>query len=133
MAKDLEPGTLAHGARAYREYELFVPNAPDATVAITLGDLEQDTPAARFARKSGATHYGLVAILNVPHAPDYPFVWSLRETILALTSSHIGTPVDGTLRQTIGRLLGVFFHEIRAIAPELSEMKLTVANDASPH
>jgi hypothetical protein len=51
MAKQLEPGTLA-----YREYELFVPNEPDATVAITLGDLEQDSPAARFARKTRATH-----------------------------------------------------------------------------
>ena len=128
MANELEPGTLA-----YREYELFVPNAPDATVAITLGDLEQDTPAARFARKTGATHYGLVSVLNVPHAPQYPFVWSLHDTILALTSSHISAPVDKTLRQTIGRLLGVFFHEIRGIAPELSDMKLTVANDACPH
>jgi hypothetical protein len=68
--------------------------------------------------------------LNVPNPPEHPFVWSLHETVLALTSSHINSPLDRNLRRTIGRLLGVFFHEIRAIAPELSDLKLNVANDA---
>ena len=77
MSEHREPGTLASC-----EYGLFLPNATDARIAFTLGDMAHES---------------------------------------------------ADLRQRIVRLLVVFFHEIRDIAPELSELSFTVANDERLH
>jgi hypothetical protein len=124
MPEDLEAGTLA-----YRKYELLLPNASGATIAITLGDMAHESTVASFARNSGATRCGLILIRNVPHGPRYPVVWSLHETILTVTGTGDDSDVSQDLRQLIVRLLAVFFHEIREIAPDLSTLKFAVADD----
>ncbi|WIM09299.1 hypothetical protein [Enhydrobacter sp.] len=124
MPDHLEAGTLAR-----RTYELFLPNATDASVAITLGDMAHDSPAASFARHSGATHYGLISMRNVPDGPRHPVVWSLHETMLAVTGVGDDEDVGQDMRRVIVRLLAVFFHEICAIAPGLSTSEFAVAND----
>ena len=128
MPEHLEPGTLA-----CCEYGLFLPNATDASIAFTLGDMGHESAEARFARSLGATRYGSISIRNVADGPRQPIVWSLQEGMIALTT--VSGDVDATddLKQRIVRLLVVFFHEIRALAPELSEFSLTVANDERLH
>jgi hypothetical protein len=53
----------------------------------------------------------------------------LHETILTVTGTSDDSDVSQDLRQLIVRLLAVFFHEIREIAPDLSTLKFAVADD----
>lgn len=128
MPEPLEPGTLASC-----EYGLFMPNATDATIAITLADMAHESAAGRFARSLGATRYGIISIRNVADGPRQPIVWSLHEGMVALTTMSGDVDASADLKQRIVRLLTVFFHEIRDIAPELSEYNFTVANDERLH
>jgi hypothetical protein len=128
MPEHLEPGTLA-----YCEYGLFLPNTADATIAFTLGDMDHESAEARFARSLGATRYGLISIRNVSNGPRQPIVWSLHDTMLALTTTNGDIDAYPHLKRVIVRLLVVFFHEIREVAPELSEFSFTVANDELLH
>lgn len=128
MSEHREPGTLASC-----EYGLFLPNATDARIAFTLGDMAHESAEARFARSLGATRYGSISIRNVAGGPRQPIVWSLHEDMVALTTMRGDVDASADLRQRIVRLLVVFFHEIRDIAPELSELSFTVANDERLH
>ena len=128
MPEPLEPGTLASC-----EYGLFLPNAANASIAFTLGDMGHESAEARFARSLGAMRYGTISIRNLSHGPRQPIVWSLHEGMIALTTMNGDVDATDGLKQRIVRLLVVFFHEIRAIAPELSEFNLTVANDERLH
>lgn len=128
MPQHLEPGTLASC-----EYGLFLPNATDASIAFTLGDMAHESAEARFARSLGATRYGVISIHNVADGPRQPIVWSLHEGMVALTTMSGDADATDDLKQRIVRLLVVFFHEIRDIAPELSKFDFTVANDELLH
>ena len=124
MSAPLDAGTLA-----CRKYDLLLPSASEASIAITLGDMAQDSPSCRYACDSGATRYGLISILNVPGGPRLPILWSLHGTTIEVTTSHGDREVSDDLRRVIVRLLVIFFHEVREIAPELSALEFTVAND----
>jgi hypothetical protein len=125
MPENLEPGTLA-----YSKYELFLPNTSAASIAVTLQDMTHDSAASQFARSRGATCCGLILIQNMPGAPKRPMVWSLRDAVIVITTSADDCELSDELKRVIVRLLGVFFHETRDVAPELCALTSTVANDS---
>ena len=118
---DLETGMVA-----WSQYELLLPYAPPARIVVTLGDLQDQSPDAQFARSSGATHFGLVSIANADGSPSQAIVWTLRQTGLVVTSHGGGVELDEPSKRVVVTLLRVFFREIGDVAPDLSRLDLAV-------
>jgi hypothetical protein len=118
---DLETGMVA-----WSQYELLLPNKPPARIVVTLGDLQDESPAAQVARSSGATHFGLVSIANADGGPSQAIVWTLCQTGLMVTSHGGDVELDKASKDVVVTLLRVFFREIGDVAPDLSRLKLPV-------
>jgi hypothetical protein len=119
-------------ALAYREYALVPSDGPRITMAITLGDLEADTAAGRFAREHRALAYGLISILDMPDAPSFPIVWMISADQLILAKSTDDRDVPEELEQLIGLYLGLFFVQTAPFALQLAGIEIApiaVAND----
>lgn len=118
---DLETGMVASS-----QYELLLPNKPPARIVVTLGDLQDESAAAQFARSNGATHFGLVSIASVDGGPPQAIVWTLRQTGLVVTSHGGDVEIDEPSKRVVMTLLRVFFREIGDVAPDLSRLALPV-------
>ena len=118
---DLETGMVA-----WSQYELLLPNKPPARIVVTLGDLQDESPAAQVARSSGATHFGLVSIASADGDPPQAIVWTLRRTGLVVTSQSGDIELDEPSKRVVMTLLRVFFREIGDVAPDLSRLALPV-------
>jgi hypothetical protein len=111
---------LPEGALAYREYQIVMPDGTRATVAVTLGDRIVPSISREFARRSGATFYGLIAVLDLPGAPEIPMVWTQRKTQTAIAAAAEGYAEMGKdLKLVVVRVLGMFFADIASIEPTL--------------
>ena len=122
------PEEIERTSLVYNEYELILPNQPAIRLGVTLEDLALETVVARFGRSNRAEYCGAVSIRGLTEGPLHPLIWIVRGNALVIVGRHGDLPVTDELRQVLGRLLGVFFSEIREIAPELSSVSFAVAN-----
>jgi hypothetical protein len=121
------------GAIAYREYEVPMPDGTTASLAFTLGDITIDSVPANFAREHGALAYGLVSVIDVPEAPQFPLVWTQNQTQLALAVADEDNDLSDSLKQVIARYIAIFFADIAPIAPQLAALQLKMPPPANDH
>jgi hypothetical protein len=118
------------GIIAVREYEVMLPDGTIASISFTLGDLQQDSIPAEFARSNGALAYGLVSVEGVEGAPDFPMLWTRAENGLNITASDDDGELSDELRKIIARAIAVFFRDLGQIAPELARIKIKPPKNA---
>jgi len=116
---------LPEGTIAFREYEVPMPDGSKASIELTLGDLSVHSMAADFARQNGALAYGLVNVVDLDGAPDFPLIWTQGETEFGITVADGDPDPTDELKAIIARFIGVFFADIATIAPELAALSLS--------
>jgi hypothetical protein len=123
--------TLPEGSIAYREYEVTMPDFSKANLGFTLGDKNADRLEARFAAKTGALAFGLVSVVGVPDAPQYPVVWTHNHTQLGITVAEEDKEMSKELKVVVARYIAVFFADIADVAPELAALELQTSSAAN--
>jgi hypothetical protein len=126
---ELPDNALPDGAIAYREYEVPMPDGSTASFAFTLGDMTADSVPAEFARRHGVVAYGLVSVVDVPDAPQFPLVWTQDRSQVALAVAEEDEDISEDLKERIARCMALFFTDI---ASELEAQQLGLpppAND----
>ena len=106
---------------AYREYDYHMPDGTQGIVAVSLGKLgQQPSPAATFAYQNEARAYGHLMVLGVPMGLSRPILWMQTPSGLKVVAT--GDPeVSDELESLLLRVLGVFFRDVRDVAPGLGE------------
>ena len=124
MLMDTTPGSLA-----CNKYDVLLPNMPAMSIAVTLEDPRCEAVSTWFGRGARADHCGLVFVSGLIDGPTYPVLWLIRESTLLLVGWHGDRVLTDELRQTVGKLLGVFFREVRGLFPELSLLQPVIGEE----
>jgi hypothetical protein len=102
---------------AMREYRTLLADGTVADIALTLSDLNDETISDRFARAQNAVAYGVVSILGVEGAPQYPAIWLQLADQIAITVADEDPDLTPELKEVVARYLAVFFADIAEVAP----------------
>jgi len=123
------------GAAVYREYGVMLDSGATGIIAVTLGDIDLDSPTAFLARRCSAPAFGLISLADVPGAPQCPFVWIQDETQLGVTIAEQDGDLSDELRGIIAHYICVFLAEIGPLAREIDggAFERSTANDNTIH
>jgi hypothetical protein len=108
---------------AYREYEVELSDQSKVSLAFIMGRLEDDTRAARFARRQNALAFGLLSIVGVSDAPGRPLLWMVDAEGLALAKEEHDIQISGELQKLTELYLRLFLIQVRPIAPHWASME----------
>lgn len=109
------------GATAYREYRVVTAGGRDGSIAFTLGDWSADSAPARYAEHRRADAYGLVSVLHGFKAPEYPMVWTLEGSNVAIAALGKPIAVDEELELVLARTIDIFLREVDSLEPALKQ------------
>ena len=120
----------ATGSLACNRYDVLLPNRPAMSIAVTLEDPTCEALSMWFGWVDRANRCGLVFLSGPVDCPAYPVLWLVRESTLLLVGWHGDRALTDELRQAVAKLLGVFFREVRGLAPELSALQLMIGDES---
>jgi hypothetical protein len=111
------------GSLAWQQYEVNLTSGRAVTIAFSLADPRDET-MARVKERHGASHLGLLVVLDDPDSVEEVVSGSIkparsrccRKTII------IGDEVTALLP----RYFAVFFDDVKALAPELAYARLSL-------
>lgn len=107
---------------AWRQYEAKLASGFTATLGFSLGDpWEADT--ARVMAAYGASHLGLLVVLDDPQSSEGPVLWFQEATCLTLLSPD-PMKIGDEVRALLPRYFTAFFHEIKDLAADLGNVTL---------
>ena len=113
----LDPDTVA-----YREYEYHMPDGTEASVSVSLGDPTQPSPAATFARESGARAHGHITVHGIRGLPSHPILWMHAPSGLKIVIAEDDPKLPDEAERLLVRVLRTFFRDVRHVAPGLAEL-----------
>jgi hypothetical protein len=103
-------------------------------LGFSLADARRST-MARLKREHGASHLGLLVVLDDPDSQEEVVLWFHHATSLTLVSQNGDVMIGDEVRGLLPRYFAVFFDEIKDITPALAHVRLVVprTGDKSLH
>jgi hypothetical protein len=120
-SKRCPPGSLA-----WQQYEVHQISGRAVTLAFSLGDPRDET-MARVKEHHRASHLGLLVVLDDPDSVEEAVVWCHQTRALTLLSQHRDPVIGEEVRALLPRYFSVFFDDVKALAPQLSQARLALA------
>ena len=114
------------GRLATREYDVMLPDDSKGKLAFALCDLAQENALARHARKRDAVGFGLVGFEGFAEAPRHPVLWVQTTAGMEMTLADNDQQPGAQLQRLVGRYFILFFEDIKAVAPDLAALPLSV-------
>ena len=119
-AKRCPPGSLA-----WQQYEVNLTSGRAVTLAFSLGDPRDET-MARMKERHRASHLGLLVVLDDPQSTEDVVLWFHQARSLTLLSQNGEIEIGHEVRALLPRYFAVFFDDVKALAPELAEARLSL-------
>ena len=117
------------GALAWREYQVPLPSRFTATISFTLGDPDHETWPAVVARQRGALAFGMLAIDDVPDAPEKAVLWTVERDRLSIICERDDPDPSEEVKQVLPRYFAMFFDDIRDVAPQLAAREIIMPRE----
>ena len=114
-----------------REYKLALPDGTRAKLAFALCDLARENALARHARKRRAVAFGLLGFEGIAGAPAHPVLWVQTTGGIEMTVSEGDEQPAPELQRLIARHFGLFYDDIKDVAPGLSALPLRAEEECS--
>lgn len=106
------------------EYDVELTSGTAANIVVALCDISATDALAEYARKGGASEYGLISIIGLPDAPKKPIVWELFEANgvsgVGVTVADGDSDLSAEAYDLCIRTVFWFFEEIPHVAPLLA-------------
>ncbi len=118
----LEVAAFPGEATAYREYPVLVSDGTSASIAFTLGNVENGSASAAIARELEAVAVGLVSLSDYPNAPPHPLYWVQTPTAFGIVVAEQDEQLSHDVQRVIRLYARAFFADIAAIVPVLSAL-----------
>ena len=119
-SKRCPPGSLA-----WQQYEVTLPSGRVVTLAFSLGDPRHETMAG-MKERHGASHLGLLVVLDDPQSPEDVVLWFHDARSLTLLSQNGDVRIGDAVRALLPRYFAVFFDDVKALAPQLAHVRFSV-------
>ncbi|SKA34911.1 hypothetical protein SAMN02745126_05575 [Enhydrobacter aerosaccus] len=123
------------GALAWREYQVHLPSHVTATLSFTLGDPDHEAWPAVVARQRGALAFGMLAIDDVPDAPEKAVLWTVEQDRLSIICERDDPDHSEEVKRVLPRYFAMFFDDIKDLAPQLAarEVLMPCLGDTTLH
>lgn len=102
------------------------------TLGFSLGD-PHDGTMARMKDQHGASHLGLLVVLDDPASEEEVVLWFHQSDHLTLLSQNGDILIGDEVKTLLPRYFKVFFDDIKDLAPDLSKIKLAVPRTLDKH
>jgi hypothetical protein len=113
------------GSLAWRQYQVKLATGRTATFGFSLAD-PQDKTMARLKQTHGASHLGLLIVLDDLDSLEEVVLWFQQAASLTLVSQNGDVMIGDEVRGLLPRYFTVFFDEIKDVAPDLANVRLAV-------
>jgi hypothetical protein len=111
------------GSLAWQQYQVNLMSGRAVTLGFSLGD-PRDTTMARIKQEHGASHLGLLVVLDDPDSLEEVVLWFHQATSLTLVSQNGDTMIGVEVRALLPRYFAAFFDDVKDLAPELANVAL---------
>jgi hypothetical protein len=112
------------GSLAWQQYHVKLTSGRTATLGFSLAD-PRDRTMARIKKAYDASHLGLLVVLDDPDSVEEVVLWFQQETTLSLVSHNGDMLIGAEVRCLLARYFTVFFDDIKDVAPELANVRLS--------
>ena len=114
------------GSLAWQQYQVNLMSGRAVTLSFSLAD-PSDAAMARVKERHGAAHLGLLVVLDDPDSVEEAVLWFHQARALTLLSQHRDTVIGDEVRALLPRYFAAFFDDVKALAPQLSQVRLSLA------
>ena len=111
------------GSLAWQQYEVNLMSGRAVTLAFSLGDPRDET-MARMKERHGASHMGLLVVLDDPDSVEEVVLWFHQAERLTLLSQNGDMLIGDEVTTLLPRYFAVFFDDVKALAPQLADVRL---------
>jgi len=126
-SKRCPPGSLA-----WQQYEANLISGRAITLAFSLGD-PRDEAMARMKERHRASHLGLLVVLDDPDSVEEGVLWFHQAGSLTLLSQNSAIMIGDEVRALLPRYFAVFFDDVKALAPQLAHVRLSLPETVAKH
>ncbi|MBS0523003.1 MAG: hypothetical protein JSS04_05135 [Proteobacteria bacterium] len=123
-SKRCPPGSLA-----WQQYQVKLVSGRAVTLAFSLGDPRDET-MARMKDRHRASHLGLLVVLDDPESVEEVVLWFHQAESLTLLSQNGEIVMGEEVRALLPRYFAVFFDDVKALAPQLAHVRLSLPETA---
>lgn len=113
------------GSLAWQQYQVNLVSGRAVTLAFSLGDPRDET-MARVKERHGASHLGLLVVLDDPDSIEEVVLWFHQAESLTLLSQNGEILIGDEVTALLPRYFAVFFDDVKALAPELGHARLSL-------
>ena len=114
-----QPGVLAR-----RDYQVKLISGRTVTLRFSLAD-PRHKATALVKQAHDASNLGLLLVLDDPDSAAEAVLWFQQAASLTLVSQSGDTAIGDEVQDLLPRYFAVFFDEIKDVAPELADVRLT--------
>ena len=120
------------GSLAWQQYEVNLISGRAITLAFSLGD-PRDEAMARMKERHRASHLGLLVVLDDPDSVEEGVLWFHQAESLTLLSQNSAIMIGDEVRALLPRYFAVFFDDVKALAPQLAHVRLSLPETVAKH
>jgi len=120
------------GSLAWQQYEVNLISGRAITLAFSLGD-PRDEAMARMKERHRASHLGLLVVLDDPDSVEEGVLWFHEAGSLTLLSQNSAIMIGDEVRALLPRYFAVFFDDVKALAPQLAHVRLSLPETVAKH
>jgi hypothetical protein len=121
----VRPKRCPPGFLAWQQYQVNLTSGRAVTLAFSLADPRDET-MARVKERHRASHLGLLVVLDDPASVEEAVLWFHQAESLTLLSQNGETVIGNEVTALLPRYFAVFFDDVKALAPQLAHVKLTL-------
>lgn len=121
----IDPQRGPPGSLAWQQYQVNLMSGRAVTLAFSLAD-PSDAVMARVKERHGASHLGLLVVLDDPDSVEEAVFWFDQARALTLLSQHREMVIGNEVMALLPRYFAVFFDDVKALAPQLAHVRFSV-------
>jgi hypothetical protein len=121
----VHPKRCPPGSLAWQQYQVNLMSGRVATLAFSLADPRDET-MARVKERHRASHLGLLVVLDDPDSVEEAVLWFHQAESLTLLSQNGEIAIGDEVTALLPRYFAVFFDDVKALAPQLAHVRLTL-------
>lgn len=122
----VDPQRCPPGSVAWQQYQVTLASGRAVTLAFSLAD-PRDAAMALMKQRHGASHLGLLLVLDDPESGEDAVLWLDRAQALTLLSHRREMVIGDEVKALLPRYFATFFDDVKALAPLLSGVSLCLA------
>jgi hypothetical protein len=122
----VDPQRCPPGSLAWQQYQVNLASGRAVTLAFSLAD-PRDAAMARVKERHGASHLGLLVVLDDPDSVEEAVLWFDQARSLTLLSQHREMVIGDEVKALLPRYFAAFFDDVKGLAPQLSQARLSPA------